>query len=69
MNFAFNLWVVWTLNSEAKSQKTLQKVKPIDKKTKTKSEDTEKKEIGTDINLLKADTKEKVSETKDADDP
>ena len=54
--------------TEEKSQKTLQKVKPIYKKTKTKAEDTEKKEIGTDINLLKADKKEKGSETKDADD-
>ena len=54
--------------TEEKSQKTLQKVKPAVKKTKTKAEDTEKKGIDTDINLIKADTKEKVSETKAADD-
>ena len=54
--------------TEEKSQKTLQKVKPAVKKTKTKAEDTGKEGIGTDINLLKADTKEKVSETKAADD-
>ena len=54
--------------TEEKSQKTLQKMKPAVKKTKTKAEDTGKEEIGTDINLLKADTKEKVSETKAADD-
>ena len=54
--------------TEEKSQKTLQKVKPAVKKTKTKAEDTEKKEIDIDINLIKADTKEKVSETKAADD-
>ena len=54
--------------TEEKSQKTLQKVKPAVKKTKTKAEDTGKEGIGTDINLLEADTKEKVSETKAADD-
>ena len=54
--------------TEEKSQKTLQKVKPAVKNTKTKVEDTEKKEIDIDINLIKADTKEKVSETKAADD-
>jgi len=54
--------------TEEKSQKTLQKVKPAVKKTKTKAEDTGKEGIGTDINLIKADTKEKVSETKAADD-
>ncbi|MDC0229735.1 30S ribosomal protein S2 [Deltaproteobacteria bacterium] len=54
--------------TEEKSQKTLQKVRPAVIKTKTKAEDTEKKENDTDVNLLKADTKEKISETKDADD-
>jgi len=54
--------------TEEKSQKTLQKVKPVVKKTKTKAEDTEKKGIDTDINLLKADTKEKVRATKASDD-
>jgi len=54
--------------TKEKSQKTLLKVKPAVKKTKTKAEDTGKEGIGTDINLLEADTKEKVSETKAADD-
>ena len=54
--------------TEEKSQNTLQKVKPAVKRIKTKAEDSEKKEIDTDINLIKADTKEKVSETKAADD-
>tara|TARA_B100001123_G_scaffold144048_1_gene167357 strand:+ start:90 stop:992 length:903 start_codon:yes stop_codon:yes gene_type:complete len=54
--------------TEEKPQKTLQKVKPTVKKTKTKAEDPEKKGIDTDINLIKADTKRKVSETKVAND-
>ena len=45
---------------EEKSQKTLPKVKRIVKKTKTKAEDAENKEVDTDINLPKSDTKEKV---------
>ncbi len=54
--------------TEEKSQKTLPKVKHVVKKTKTKAEDAEKKEIDTDINLPKADTKEKIIATKVADD-
>ncbi len=54
--------------SEENSQNTLKKVKPTVKRTKTKATDTEKKEISTNISILKADTKEKVGEAKDADD-
>ena len=54
--------------NEEKLQKTLQKVKPAVKKTRTKAENTGKKVIDTDINLIKADAKEKVSETKAPDD-
>ena len=51
-----------------KSQKTLPKVKRVVKKTETKAEDAEKKEIDTNLNLTKADTKEKELATKIADD-
>ena len=54
--------------TEEKSQKTLPKVKRVVKKTKTKAEDAEKKEIDTNLNLTKADTKEKGTATKIADD-
>ena len=54
--------------TEEKLQKTLPKVKRVFKKTQTKAEDDEKKEIDTDINLPKADTKEEVIATKVADD-
>ena len=54
--------------SKVKSQKTLPKVKRVVKKTETKAEDAEKKEIDTNLNLTKADTKEKELATNIADD-
>ena len=54
--------------TEEKSQKTLPKVKRVFKKTTTKEEVAEKKEIDSDINLPKDDTKENVVATKVADD-
>ena len=53
--------------TEEKSQKTLQKVKPAVKKTKTKAEDAGKKLIDTDVNLIKADTKEEVTKKEKAE--
>ena len=54
--------------TEVKSQKTLPKVKSSVKKSKTKAEDPEKKEIDSDVNSQQADTKEKLTGAKAADD-
>ncbi len=57
-----------TKKNEEKSQKTLPEVNPEDEKTKTISEDTGKKDIDTEINLLKADTNDKINAAKDSVD-
>ena len=54
--------------TEVKSQKTLPKVKSSVKKSKTKAGDPEKKEIDSDVNSQQADTKEKLTGAKAADD-
>ena len=53
---------------EEKSEGALPKIKPTDKKTKTKSGDHKEKEIKTDTNLIKSETKEKIATAKAADD-